>query len=213
MTVVALWPATAHAALGWWGWLEELSGPGFFDGPMGSIEVKCWQGRDRRECRPFSRQDPNKQRNERFDRYLQITFGGLTSRSRPRFKDLVALGRDTPDNHLPVRVFPLSVEYMFRPHPSIDIGPGAGVLLLTGTHVDAHARLVLIPVTACWKFLLTADSPAPSKLRRAIGLSFQTVYITKGFSGRDFGDGVTTFRSKPELRALAGISIDITELR
>ena len=39
MMVAALWPATAHAARGWWGWLEELSGPGPFMGVMYSTPV------------------------------------------------------------------------------------------------------------------------------------------------------------------------------
>ena len=32
LTMVTFWSTPAHAARSWWGWLEELSGPGPFHG-------------------------------------------------------------------------------------------------------------------------------------------------------------------------------------
>ena len=34
LIAVLLWPTQAHAARGFWGWLEELSGPGPFKGGL-----------------------------------------------------------------------------------------------------------------------------------------------------------------------------------
>ena len=40
--LVGLWPAQAHAARGFWAWLEELSGPGPFHGrPIVAFTVAC----------------------------------------------------------------------------------------------------------------------------------------------------------------------------
>src|SRR3954468_2909780 len=55
LALLTLWPSAAFAAKGWWGWLEELSGPGPFPGPGGaapvfcmkeSEHVGCWRGVD-----------------------------------------------------------------------------------------------------------------------------------------------------------------------
>lgn len=211
MLVVGLWPATAHAARGWWGWLEELSGPGFFDGYVFSTEVRCWKKDGSHiPCSPFGKKGLTNDRKERFARYFEISAGALTSRDRPRFKDLVTSLKDTPANHRSVWVVPVSGAYMFRLHRSIDLGSGAGVLVFAGKDVEAHARLVLIPVTGSWKFLLTKDGWPNTWLSRAIGLDFHVNYITKGFTGRDFGDTVTTFKSVPEFKVLAGISVDLS---
>ena len=87
MMIAALWPATAHAARGWWEWLEELSGPGHFDGPAFSYEVMCWKGKEAAPCGRWKRKDPSIERNVRLDRYVEVTAGALTSHDRPRFKD------------------------------------------------------------------------------------------------------------------------------
>jgi len=211
MMVAALWPSTAHAARGWWEWLEELSGPGHFDGPAFSFELKCWKGKDPVPCNRFKRPEPSIERDQRLDRYLEITAGWLTSRDRPRFKDLVEAGRDTAANHEAVYVYPLSAAFMFRPHRSLDLGPGAGVQLFSGKGVEAHSRFVLIPLNLSWKPFLTKDAWHPGTIGRALSFDVQTTVITKGFTGRDFGDATTSFRSGPEMRFIAGISFDFAE--
>jgi hypothetical protein len=211
MTVAALWPATAHAARGWWGWLEELSGPGHFDGPVFSLELKCWKGTEPTPCNRFKRPDATTERNRRLDKYLEVTVGALTSRDRPRFKDLEGTAADSPANHEAVRAYPLTAAVMFRPHRSVDIGPGAGVLLFSGTGVEEHARFVLVPVNLSWKPFLSKDSWHPNAVGRGLSLDVQTEVILKGFTGRDFGDTTTSFRSGREMRFLAGISYDFAE--
>jgi hypothetical protein len=209
--VAGLWPATAHAARGWWGWLEELSGPGHFDGPVFSLELKCWKGNEPTPCNRWKRPDAATERNLRFDRYLEITVGALTSHGRPRFKDFVGTAKDTEANREPVYAYPLTAEFMFRPHRSLDLGPGVGVLLFRGKDVDANARFVVIPVNLSWKPFLTKNSWHPNTIGRALSLDVQTTVITKGFTGGDFGDATSSFRSGREMRFLAGISFDFSE--
>jgi len=211
MMVAALWPATAHAARGWWEWLEELSGPGHFDGPAFSYEVMCWKGTEAAPCGRWKRKDPSIERNVRLDRYVEVTAGALTSHDRPRFKDLVETGQDTDANHEPVWAFPVTAAFMFRPHRSLDLGPGAGVLLFSGTGVESHARFIVIPVNLTWKPFLTKESWHPGAVGRALSFDVQTAVITKGFTGRDFGDTTTSFRSGREMRFIAGISYDFAE--
>lgn len=210
MMVAALWPATAHAARGWWEWLEELSGPGHFDGPAFSYEVMCWKGKEPVACGRWKRRDPSIERNVRLDRYVEITAGALTSRSRPRFKDPDATAADKA-NHDTVRAYPITAAFMFRPHRSLDLGPGAGVLLFSGKGVEAHSRFVVIPVNLSWKPFLTKDSWHPGTIGRALSLDVQTTVITKGFTGEDFGGSAASFRSGREMRFIAGISYDFAE--
>lgn len=203
LAVIVLWPVAAQAADGWWAWLEELSGPGYFTGPMYSLPVKCWQDGEPTTC------GCGLFRTVRYDKSIRITVGWLSSGDRARFKDLPAAGKDDPNNHRRVIAIPLNAALMFRPQRSIDIGPGAGVLLFAGQDVNVHARLVLIPVSASWKFLLSNNDWEDTHWRRAFALEFQTYYITKGFTGQSFGSSVTTYRAPAELRASVGLSVNL----
>ena len=91
---------------------------------------------------------------------LEVTAGALTSRDRPRFKDQDAAAEDKA-NQDTVYAYPLSAQFMFRPHRSLDLGPGAGVLLFSGKDVEARARFVVIPVSLSWKPFLTKDAWRP----------------------------------------------------
>lgn len=207
---VCLWPGTAHAARSWWGWLEELSGPGPFTGPMYSMPAVCWDSEGKKiPCRLFRRSDG--ERDKDIKKSLEITAGWLTSRSNPRFKDLVTANMDHPDNRRSVFAFPVNATYLFRPHRSLDIGPGAGVLFFSGKDVRVKARFVVIPVSASWKFLLC--SRTNHWIRRALSLEFQTNYILQGFSGRDFGSSTTRFTSGRELVGSIGVAVDLGEFR
>lgn len=209
MMIAALWPATAHAARGWWGWLEELSGPGYFHGPLISVEAKCWKGTEPVPCSRFKRKDPSVERDQRLDRYLEVTIGGLTSQERPRFKDPVTAADAA--NHDPVWAIPLSAEFMFRPHRSLDLGPGAGVLLFTGTGVESHARFVVNPLNLSWKPFLTKSTSHPGTFGRSFSFDVQTLVITKGFTGQDFNGTAASLQPRREMRLLAGFSWDFAE--
>ena len=85
------------------------------------------------------------------------------------------------------------------------------MLLFSGTGVESHARFIVIPVNLTWKPFLTKESWHPGAVGRALSFDVQTAVITKGFTGRDFGDTTTSFRSGREMRFIAGISYDFAE--
>jgi hypothetical protein len=222
MTLVAFWPATAHAARSWFGWLEELSGPGPFWGVVQTVEVLCWEPKkDKPEetqlawCKPFGTKPigPRIERDDQLRRYIEFSFGKLTSRDYARFKDLEGTSKQPADNHESVTLYPLGFTYMLRPHKSLDIGAGAVVHLLRGTNVDVDGRLLLVPVTGSWKFLRAKDNWPSNRFSRALGFDFQVTYLTKGYTGVDFHNTDTTFKSGRELRLMGGLSLDFSDIR
>lgn len=203
-------PVTAYAQDGWWAWLEQMSGPGYYQGPMGSVPLVCWHDTDRVDCGWFKAQPkPRPERNDRLNKFLQVSFGVLTSNDRPRYKDLPATGANIEH----VILVPVNATFMFRPHRSLDIGPGAGAFLFFGPNLNDRARFVLMPVAASWKFLLTKRSWPDTRRRRIFGLEFQTYYITKGFDNNSFGNSASTSKIPPELKGMIGLSIDLGEWR
>jgi hypothetical protein len=214
LALLVLWPTPAHAAKGFWGWLEELSGPGPFNGPVAAMSLKCWHDDESRPCRPLKGHNRDvSNRNAEINQTFDISVGWLRSGNNPRFKDLVGSVNDSPDNYRNVTVVPVSGLFLFRPHRSVDIGPGAGVLLFFGDDVDAKPRLVLIPVSATWKPLLSTEWLRAhwGRVGRVVNLEFQASYITKGFTGADFGSTVTAYKPVREVLGTWGISIDFRE--
>jgi hypothetical protein len=231
VAIVLLLPSTAHADLaGWIAWLEELSGPGPFHGAMFSVSVRCWhKGSNKPQgCGIFEKgslarrgifdkpEDAKKPENAKkiIDRTLEVSFGFLTSGDNPRFNDLVVSNKDTSANHEPVHAYPVNTTFLFRPHQSIDIGPGMGIVAFSGKDVHAGTRFVLIPVAARWRPGLAFERSAHSTLARIICLEFHTYYFTQGFNASDFGTSTgSTFTARRELRGNVGISIDFGDLQ
>ena len=213
IVLMMAWPTAAHAARSWWGWLEELSGPGPFTGPMYSHNVRCWNGRGEEVPCQSLKAEIKMNSEEKIKKTLQVSFGYLTSGSRARFKDLVDSGQDTPDNHRTVHAVPINATMMFRVHRSLEVGPGIGVLFLGGSDVNASPAFVLLPVSASWKFLRLKSSWQNTNLARIVSLELQSNFITRGYDGKNFGSTVTTFKSGPELTWSAGIAIDFREWR
>src|SRR5262245_19760436 len=121
VAALALWPSAARAS--WWSWLEELSGPGPFTGGVISVALAWLANGERVNC--WDR--------KKVKQTVVVRFGWFDSGDHPRFRDLPPTDADNRDK---VRVFPLSGLYLFRPHRSIDIGPGAGLLLFSGKGFD-----------------------------------------------------------------------------
>lgn len=206
-------PAAAYAQDGWWAWLEQMSGPGYYQGPMGSVPVRCWLDTDHVPCRLGGLFRPStqsgKERNELVNKSLHVSFGVLTSNDRPRYKDLPGTGANTEH----VILVPMNAIFMFRPHRSLDIGPGAGAFLFFGPNLNDRARFILIPVAASWKFLLTKRSWNDSTFRRIFAFEFQTYYITKGFDNNSFGSSTSNYKIPPELKGMLSLSVDLGERR
>src|SRR5882672_10009357 len=133
--VITLWPSGAYAASGFWAWLEELSGPGPFHGWVLAAPVLCTNDDVLVSCQARSE-------SHRPKRLLVVSIGGLGSGDNLRFKDEA----NTPDRR-EVNVLQVSGTYMFRLHPTVDVGFGAGALRFSGHGFDPLWRFTLIPAS------------------------------------------------------------------
>ena len=196
VTAMALWPGAAHAA-GFWSWLEELSGPGPFTGYMFSVPLTCFEEGRRIACW---------ERDIDGGQTLVAKFGRFSSGDRPRFQDLPA---NDPDNLGAVHVIPISGVYLFRLHRTFDVGPGAGIMRFSGDGFDALYRFTLTPVSASVRPLLAFSR---NRWARLLRIEVDTSFVTKGFTGADFGNTRTGFRSGPEFLTRAGIILDFGDV-
>jgi hypothetical protein len=197
VTLLSAGPAQASI----FSWLEELSGPGPFHGDILSATVLCNEGGTWKLCAVPNR-DAVKQ---------TITFkiGRYESEDGPRFKDLPL---SAPDNAASVIAVPVSVFCQFRLHRSLDVGPGAGFMRLSGRGFDPVYKLSLTPLSASFTpFALNAEW-AKSEWAYIVRVELDTSYFPQGFKGTDFNNSQTTFDSGPEFLTRTGIVFDVTAI-
>jgi hypothetical protein len=201
MIALLLWPAQAYAARGFWGWLEELSGPGPFTGKGFSQAIACVGGNPDRVT--WCKDTRDKKDVPGIPQTILISTGWFAS-DGPRFSDLPATD---PDNLGKVRLWSLNGLYLFRPHRSLDIGPGVGFVRLSGAGFDPFYKPVLTPMHASFSpFTLIWPS---SKIARIPRVDFELAFFPKGFNGKDdFNNRNTTFDSGPEVIKRLGIVFD-----
>lgn len=200
MTAILLWPSPAHAARSFWGWLEELSGPGPFKGGGYSQAVACLNAEKRLDwCwRPKEPKDGSE-----IPQTLMVSIGVFNSDDGPRFNDLP---ETDADNRGKVRLWSVTALYLFR-LGALDIGPGAGFMRLSGAGFDPFYKLVLTPLNASF-----APFAVTSKSRRArfLRLELDQSFVPQGFTGTDFNNPRTRFDSGPEFITRAAIVVDLT---
>jgi len=199
--LLALWPAHAQAARGFWAWLEELSGPGpFYGKPIIWVTVAGFDPDYSIEscARDFRRERPT----------LVVRFGSLHTEDTPRFTDLPP---NDPDNRGEVRVIPLSVGVMYHPHSALSLGPSVGFLRFSGERFTPFYKLTLTPMSMAvtpfafgtWK---------NERLARILRFELETSFVPQGFKGRDFDNSNTRFDSGPEFLTRFATVIDVGEL-
>ncbi len=185
-------------------WLEELSGPGPFTGPVFSVPVACVHdsSRDGPRCNPDG---------PPLSGTIHVRFGNFYSRaSDRRFKDL---NDDLDDNHGVVRVRPFSVVYLLRLHRALEVGGGGGVMFLSGDRFSPFTRLVLTPFTASLTPLTIRRAWPRGKWRqaaRALRIDVDAMLVPQGFRGSDFNNSRTRFDSGPDLLWHAGVVLDFS---
>jgi hypothetical protein len=194
LALLTLWPSAAFAAKGWWGWLEELSGPGPFRGYGIAMPVVCTRDGDVVSC--WSRQNPPK-------RLVVADVGRLGSGSNLRFKDLP----DTPENRREVRALLMSGMYMFRLHPAVDVGFGAGTARFSGDDLMSVWRFTL-PVGATVRPLAFVPQWEKKRWASLLQGQFEEILIAPGIKGSDFGS-TSTFSTGPEWRPRLTVGIDV----
>jgi hypothetical protein len=204
MIALLAWPTQAHAARGFWGWLEELSGPGPFTGIfVTSVTVACQGGQATRlgSC-VETRRDVSAIR-----RTFVIRIGIFDSGDGPRFSDLP---ETDADNQGMVRLTSFTGLYLFRLHPSLDIGSGLGFVKLSGERFDSFYKFVLTPMNA--SFTPFALKWPNSRYARLLRLELDNSFVPRGFTGADFNNARTKFDSGPEFLTRAAIVLDATAL-
>jgi hypothetical protein len=200
--LMILVPTRAYADRSWWAWLEELSGPGWFGGPMYSKPLRCWDA-DRQKVRCLPGVDKDGRQPKDIKSSLHLTVGWLSSYHRPRF-DNVGGSPESNENTRPVYVVPLHATYAYRPGRAWEFGTGGGVMFFYGDEVHSHVRPIWTPVTVTWRFLLRGDHP--NTFQRGVALEGQTYYIFPGFNGTSFSSTDNGFSSPPELKGSIGVS-------
>jgi hypothetical protein len=196
--VLALWPTGAYAAAGWWAWLEELSGPGPFHGLALGAPVLCTGTSGLVLCKP----------GNEVKRLVFVTVSTVSSGHNLRFKDLP----DTPDNRREVHALQVSGAYMFRLHPAIDVGFGAGTMRFSGDGFEALWRLTLVPATAALRPFTLIGKWEKSPWAQVVRGEFETSFVTPGFNASQFGTPASTFSVGPEFLTRVAVVIDFGPL-
>jgi hypothetical protein len=204
MSVVLLWPSGAHAA-SFWGWLEELSGPGPFKGWLFSTPLACQQDDEWTYCGPGKLRRDSKETRRR----VELKFAVLESDEHQRFQDLP---RDVEGNAGHVYAVPITVVYAFQLHRTIDAGPGVGFMRFSGKGFKPLYRLALTPVSASIRPLLARRRWTENRWARVVRFEIDTAFVATGFDGADFGNSQTSFRSGPEFLTKLGFVLDFGEV-
>lgn len=198
--VITLWPTGAYAAAGWWAWLEELSGPGPFHGFVLAAPIICVRDGEVISCRPGSDETRPK-------RLVAVSVGKLGSGDNVRFKD----DPSGPDRR-EVHVLQVSGTYMFRLHPALDTGFGAGTLRFSGEGFDPLWRFTLIPASMSARPLALVKQWQYKWWAYVVRGEIETSFVTSGFTAAQFGNTTSKFSTGPEFLTRAAVVIDFTPI-
>src|SRR4051794_30183748 len=198
---VLLWPTAAHA--NFWGWLEQMSGPGPFSpsGPEISVAFLCNRGPD-----GFGNCWSVKEQHPILGRFV-LRFGRFTSDDKDsRFSDLPSTD---PDNLGSVRVSPVAVLYLVRRGP-FDFGGGGGFWRVgtgSGARFPAFYRFT-VPVSAAISPFALRPKWRTAEWTRSFRFEVGGDYVPSGFKGSDFNNTRTTFNEPHEFLTRAAFVID-----
>jgi hypothetical protein len=207
---VLLWPSSAHASF--WGWLEQMSGPGPFGGGDLAFTFLCNRGEDGfGSCWPgltSGTKDHAATKRHPITGTVVLKFGWYgSSEEDPRFRDLPATDAD---NFGSVRVSPVSVLYLFR-HGAFDFGAGAGfwrISASSGAEFPAFFKFALTPANVALSPLALRPKWKDAEWTHFLRLEVDTAFIPAGFKGSEFNNTRTTFKVDHEFLTRASIVID-----
>jgi len=228
-------PAPAHA---WWDWLDQLSGPGPFQGVDFQWRLICAQDEsvyriDSKDpgvssLRSLASFDKGKART-----FAAILGAGCVGPGQHHINPVSSLNFKvaklwSTDNHLQYAggaEGPTVHVWQFEPNFStfvdekrlLELTVGMGVSVLSGSGFDSMTRLYFRPVT----LTLTPggrrsrggadDKPGLNdRLVRSLNMSAGIVYMPKGFDAENFGALPGTFHTDNEMLATFAISVDIS---
>lgn len=200
LAIICLWPSSAFAASGFWAWLEELSGPGPFRGWGARVPVLCQKDNDVVSCWEGLDAAPN--------RRLLVSFARLGSGKNLRFKDLP----DTPENRLEVHVTQLSGVYMFRVLKQVELGFGAGTMVVSGEKLQTQWRLALVPGSLSVRPLAFIPALKNTRWAHIPRGEAETSFVVPGFTASQMGVPASSFKVGPEFQTRLAIVFDFTAL-
>ena len=234
--VVTARPASAH--IGWWDFLESLSGPGPFNKqevfakwlPFSAVDIRLacnFEGRDGAPAgkpsgwvplfKATPRDGGSPQRaclthSDEAKRFVELRYGQISTVETPLFNDTPAtelVGVVTAHN---VQVF-----FMRELHGSLALGPGAGVLWFTGRVAEGQPenltsnvlRPIVTPLTAIFRPLRVFTD---ARWGNVVSVKAEEILLF-GYEATDFNENTTSkYRSGAELSASFSIAFDIGAL-
>ena len=202
--VITLWPNSAYA--GFWAWLEELSGPGPFDGFVLSGPVLCERDGKLVKCWPKIPEGTTEAEaaaNYRPKRMVVLSVGFLDSGDRVRFKD------EEPPDRREVNVVQVSGLYMFRLHRALDAGMGAGFMRFYGEGFDSLTRFTLVPASLSFRPLAVGGKLKNLWPSSFVRLELETSFVTEGFTAAQFGSSTSKFSVGRDLLTRAALVFDL----
>jgi hypothetical protein len=203
LAILLAFPTLAWAQKddGWWGTLERLSGPGPFYGGGVDLGLVCAADTGPLYLCLLKAPTPDG-RNEFPSQVIGLRVSGVSSGDRERFEDITGDRR-------PVHVLEIGASYKYRFHRAFDAGVAASWLRFSGDGFDAFTRVALTPVSVSLAPLATASAEPWARVFR---LRLEETYITKGFTGADFGNSRTAFSTDAELVRSLKLVVDFGAL-
>lgn len=237
--LLLLLPAPADALF--WRWLDELSGPGPFNGFELEARLYCFPDREAgaltRAAAASKAAGPEKKKYGGFERFLgaQLPCFNPSSLEGPRKASINLTGSYNwaKDSNLDygdgrdhkVHYIELRPSVWVRPARSIDVGAGVSWLWFRGDRFESFSRIAIEPVMvdikpfALWHDLRRGNKPIANPdgpdAEADLFLTFRTgvMLMPKGFTGRDFGAPQDPFAVGHEWLPTFSVLIDLDFLR
>jgi hypothetical protein len=211
----ALWPTVATAQWGWWEFLENLSGPGPFNGWNIEWRVVCFPDKSSPKPADQAASTP------RFVTIPGCLFNPLGTDERRRGSINIAFGiLEAEENNLryadpaqddEVTLTSVKSSLWWSPVRYIELGMSGGIFWFGGPAFESFWRVYFEPLQVDVKplpWLLRSSKKSLEILSFRAGL----VLIPRGFRAEDFGALPGTFKSSREVIPTVTFILDLDPL-
>jgi len=213
--VLAVTPAPAHAQI--WQWIDELSGPGPFQGPVFEWKLVCFG--DQTDATP---------RGGRGEALAILGPGCLTRPVAPRVRrgsfnmafgllkaDENRLQYPNREQDRDVALTLLEPSVWWSPAIWVDTGVGGGVFWFSGPGFPTFHRAFFEPIRVNLKLLTLigrARSENPPEWLDAFSIRASAVVMPRSFRADDFGAIPGTFATSREVLQSYAVAVDFEPL-
>jgi hypothetical protein len=193
-------PQIAHAESDFWDTISSFSGPGPFHGITFAQRVLCVKEDPLNNAHPISTCMSDV--DGTIKALVSVEGGYYTSGDNPRFSD-------TPTDRRPVHMTRVHSTYMYRVSPILDVGVGAGVLILSGDGFDNQTHAVATPLALTFTPLgFIRSSPRATKWGRLVRVNFYENWVFGDIKGADF-NSPSAYVKTGEFIGKFGIGVDL----